>query len=401
MTSEKIETPISKNDKSGIFGKSSLNGEKLLSISLEKADKRLILVLILLVSFGLVMGISTSSYTIISRGESIQDFIVRQLGFVAAGILVMYLISSVNYHILGKTLIWVGLPVVLLFNILPRLTGTEILGAYRWFRIGGIQFQPSELAKYFIVAFAAFLLSVPKSDKDRLFKNYLWVLGVGAIFAGIVLVAQNNLSTAAIIFLITIIVIAISGLKPIAWIMPFLIGMIGGVIAIFSTDFRRARVLGFLDPFKDPSGDTMQLVQSLYALASGGLIGRGLGNSRLKAFWLPFAENDFIFAIICEELGLIGGLCVMTALGYLVYRGLKIAREAPDLYGKLLATGIISVIALQSLINMAVVMGAFPVTGVPLPFISSGGTSLIMNLAAMGILVNISKQSRLKRGDEQ
>ncbi len=401
MTSEKIETPISKNDKSGIFGKSSLNGEKLLSISLEKADKRLILVLILLVSFGLVMGISTSSYTIISRGESIQDFIVRQLGFVAAGILVMYVISSVNYHILGKTLIWVGLPVVLLFNILPRLTGTEILGAYRWFRIGGIQFQPSELAKYFIVAFAAFLLSVPKSDKDRLFKNYLWVLGVGAIFAGIVLVAQNNLSTAAIIFLITIIVIAISGLKPIAWIMPFLIGMIGGVIAIFSTDFRRARVLGFLDPFKDPSGDTMQLVQSLYALASGGLIGRGLGNSRLKAYWLPFAENDFIFAIICEELGLIGGLCVMTALGYLVYRGLKIAREAPDLYGKLLATGIISVIALQSLINMAVVMGAFPVTGVPLPFISSGGTSLIMNLAAMGILVNISKQSRLKRGDEQ
>lgn len=400
MTSEKIETPMSKNDRTAIFGKGSLNGEKLFSFSLEKADKRLILVLILLVSFGLVMGISTSSYTLISRGESIQDFMVRQIGFVAAGIFVMYFISCFNYHLLGKTIIWVGLPVVVLLNILPRLTGTEILGAYRWFRFGGIQFQPSELAKYFIVAFAAYLLSVPKSEKDKLFKNYLWVLGVGALFAGIVLIAQNNLSTAAIIFLITIIIIAISGLKPISWIMPFSIGLVGGVVSIFSTDYRRARVLGFLDPFKDPSGDTMQLVQSLYALASGGLIGRGLGNSRLKAFWLPFAENDFIFAIICEELGLIGGLCVMAALGYLVYRGLKIAREAPDLYGKLLATGITSVIALQSLINMAVVMGAFPVTGVPLPFISLGGTSLIMNLAAMGILINISKQSRFNRGDE-
>lgn len=400
MNSEKIETPMSKNDRTAIFGKGSLNGEKLFSFSLEKADKRLILVLILLVSFGLVMGISTSSYTLISRGESIQDFMVRQIGFVAAGIFVMYFISCFNYHLLGKTIIWVGLPVVVLLNILPRLTGTEILGAYRWFRFGGIQFQPSELAKYFIVAFAAYLLSVPKSEKDKLFKNYLWVLGVGALFAGIVLIAQNNLSTAAIIFLITIIIIAISGLKPISWIMPFTIGLVGGVVSIFSTDYRRARVLGFLDPFKDPSGDTMQLVQSLYALASGGLIGRGLGNSRLKAFWLPFAENDFIFAIICEELGLIGGLCVMAALGYLVYRGLKIAREAPDLYGKLLATGITSVIALQSLINMAVVMGAFPVTGVPLPFISLGGTSLIMNLAAMGILINISKQSRFKRGDE-
>ncbi|MFB0918833.1 MAG: putative lipid II flippase FtsW [Clostridiaceae bacterium] len=400
MTSEKIETPMSKNDRTAIFGKGSLNGEKLFSFSLEKADKRLILVLILLVSFGLVMGISTSSYTLISRGESIQDFMVRQIGFVAAGIFVMYFISCFNYHLLGKTIIWVGLPVVVLLNILPRLTGTEILGAYRWFRFGGIQFQPSELAKYFIVAFAAYLLSSSKGDKDKLFKNYLWVLGVGALFAGIVLIAQNNLSTAAIIFLITIIIIAISGLKPISWIMPFTIGLVGGVVSIFSTDYRRARVLGFLDPFKDPSGDTMQLVQSLYALASGGLIGRGLGNSRLKAFWLPFAENDFIFAIICEELGLIGGLCVMAALGYLVYRGLKIAREAPDLYGKLLATGITSVIALQSLINMAVVMGAFPVTGVPLPFISLGGTSLIMNLAAMGILINISKQSRFKRGDE-
>ncbi len=394
MEHEKLEKLLRKAHPSEITLETKIkNLPRLFDMSLANADKKLIITLVVLVSFGLVMGISTASYTVINNGLAITGFMLRQILFVALGLGAMALVSAIDYHRLSLGLLTYALPVVLVLNILPKFMGVITNGASRWLQFGPMSIQPSELAKYFVVAFAACLLALPNKNSDEDFKRYCLVLFVGAAFTGTVLLLQSNLSTAAIIFFITIILIAVSGLKLAAWLFPFVTGLIVGGAAIFGVDYRRARVLGFLNPFRDPSGDTMQLVQSLYALSTGGLFGRGLGNSRLKAYWLPYAENDFIFAIICEELGLIGALAVMGGLAFLVIRGLKIAREAPDKYGSLLATGIISVIALQSLINMAVVMGAFPVTGVPLPFISAGGTSLTVNLAAMGILINISKQS--------
>ncbi|MFZ2257381.1 MAG: putative peptidoglycan glycosyltransferase FtsW [Clostridiaceae bacterium] len=364
--------------------------------SMEDMDKTLVFLLVFLVIFGVVMVTSTASYGIIRRGqESIIGYVLRQISFALIGFITMFFMAAFDYHRLNWKLIFGFGPVVLLLNILPRLLGDQINGAYRWLQIGPINFQPSELAKYYVVILAACLLAMPlKFTKRAKFKRYLLLLGAVILFGFIIVVPQSNLSTGAIMIMASFVVIVVSNI-PLLWnVVPISMGIAAGVLMVLKTGYRLERVMGFLNPFSDPTGNTLQVVQSLYALSMGGLLGRGLGNSRFKAFWLPFAENDFIFAIICEELGLIGGLTILGALGFLVFTGFKIARQAMDLYGRLLAVGIISVIGIQAAINMAVVMGAFPVTGVPLPFISAGGTSLVVNLAAMGILLNISKQKR-------
>ena len=359
-------------------------------------DKTLVLLLVFLVIFGVVMVTSTASYGIIRRGqENIFGYIIRQISFALLGFIVMFFMAAFDYHRLNwRLLIAIG-PVVLLLNLLPRLMGDEINGAYRWLELGPINFQPSELAKYYVVVIAASLLAMPvKISRQAMLKRYFLLLGIILLFTYIIVGPQSNLSTGAIMLMASFLVILVSVI-PFSWfVVPIILSGVAGASLILKTGYRSDRLLGFLNPFSDPTGKTLQVVQSLYALSMGGLLGRGLGNSRFKAFWLPFAENDFIFAIICEELGLIGGLTILAALGYLVFTGMKIGRQAKDLYGLLLAVGIVSVIGLQALINMGVVMGAFPVTGVTLPFISAGGTSLIVNLAAMGILLNISKQKR-------
>lgn len=364
--------------------------------SLEGMDKTLVLLLVFLVIFGVVMVTSTASYGIIRRGqESIFGYVLKQISFALIGFIVMFLMAAFDYHRLNwRLLLSVG-PVVLLLNLLPRLLGSQINGAYRWLEIGPLNFQPSELAKYYVVVMAACLMAMPaKLNKQAMGKRYLLLWGFIILFAAIIVIPQSNLSTGAIMVMASFLVILVSAI-PWKWnIIPAALGALSGGLLVIKTGYRNDRLLGFLNPFSDPTGNTLQVVQSLYALSMGGLLGRGLGNSRFKAFWLPFAENDFIFAIICEELGLIGGLAVLAALCFLVLTGLKIGREARDSYGRLLAVGIVAIIGIQALINMAVVMGAFPVTGVPLPFISAGGTSLVVNLAAMGILLNISKQKR-------
>ena len=193
---------------------------------------------------------------------------------------------------------------------------------------------------------------------------------------------------------VAFIMIFVSGMSFKETLSLIIIGAVGIIVGIFSSDYRTERFVSFLDPWKYANDEGYQLIHSLYALGSGGLFGVGLGNSKQKALYMPEPHNDFIFAIIGEELGLIGCIAVIAIFVVLIWAGIKVAGKAKDRYGKLLATGIISVIALQALINIAVVTGSMPVTGVPLPFISYGGTSLVFNMAAMGVLLNISRQCK-------
>lgn len=367
-----------------------------LDFSMTGVDRTLLLLLVGLTFFGVIMVTSTASYNIIRSGqEGIISFMLKQTAFALLGLAALFFTTALDYHKLSWRLILLAGPVVLILNGLPRLISEPVNGAYRWLYLGPLSFQPSELAKYYMIFLAAALLAMPQDIKrGAMLKRYLTLLMSLLIFGWVIAGIQSNLSTAGIMVLATVMVVLMSKI-PFVWnLLPGGLGFFAGGLLIYKTEYRMQRVFGFMDPFSDPTGNTLQVVQSLYALSMGGLFGRGLGNSRFKAFWLPYAENDFIFAIISEELGLLGGLAVLVAMFVLVVCGFRIARQAKDAYGRLLAVGIVSIIGFQAFINMAVVMGAFPVTGVPLPFISSGGTSLVMNLAAMGVVLNISRQGR-------
>ena len=367
-----------------------------LDFSMAGVDRTLVLLLVGLTLFGVIMVTSTASYSIIRGGqEGIISFMLKQAVFAILGFAALFFTTALDYHRLTWRLVLLAGPVVLLLNILPRFISDPVNGAYRWIYIGSFSFQPSEIAKYYMVFLASGLLAFGLNIGWRaMLKRYVALFISILLFVWVIAGIQSNLSTAGIMVLSSAIVMVMSAI-PFLWnLVPGVAGILAGIFLIWRTEYRMQRVFGFLDPFSDPTGNTLQVVQSLYALSMGGLFGRGLGNSRFKAYWLPYAENDFIFAIICEELGLLGGLAVLTAMLALVLLGFRAARRARDAYGRLLAVGIVSVIGFQALINMAVVMGAFPVTGVPLPFISAGGTSLVMNLAAMGVVLNISRQGR-------
>jgi cell division protein FtsW len=269
-------------------------------------------------------------------------------------------------------------------------------GAQRWIRLGGASFQPSDLAKYVIVLFLAMSLEVKGEGVKKFATGIIPYLGVSGFYAALVL-AEKNLSIAAVIMIVTFIVLFAAGgqMKHLFGIVAPVLGAAALVFTVFES-YRMKRLMSFLDPWKSPTGDGYQLIQSFYALGSGGLTGLGLGQSRQKTLYMPEPHNDFIFAIIGEELGLIGCAFIIILFVILIWRGISVAMKARDTYGTLLAIGITSVLAVQSIINIAVVTGSMPVTGVPLPFISYGGTALVINMMAVGVLLNISRQTEEK-----
>lgn len=299
---------------------------------------------------------------------------------------------SIDYHAYKKWTPWlviitIGLLVLVLF------AGVDINGARRWIRLGPLSFQPSELAKYVVVLYLALLIDKRRGKIKEFKGGTLYYLAIAAVFAGLIIL-EKNLSITAIIMMVAFIMILVGGAKLSHLFSLIPIGLSAGLGLIFMEKYRLQRLTSFLDPWADPSGDSYQLIQSLYALGSGGLFGVGLGNSRQKALFMPEPHNDFIFAIIGEELGLIGCVAIISMFIFIVIKGTSIAVKARDNYGYLLAIGIISVIAIQAIINIAVVTGSMPVTGVPMPLISYGGTSLVFNLSAIGILLNISRQGK-------
>lgn len=283
------------------------------------------------------------------------------------------------------------IPILLAVFLFP---GTN--GAQRWINLGPLSFQPSELAKYVVVLFLARSLEV-KGEGVKDFKTGIVpYLATSGFYAAIVL-AEKNLSIASVIMIVTFLVLFAAGGR-----IKHLFGIVAPALVAAAVAFtvlepyRMKRLMSFTNPWKDPIGDGYQLIQSFYALGAGGVTGLGLGQSRQKTLYMPEPHNDFIFSIIGEELGLIGCICIILLFVIFVWRGISVAMKARDTYGTLLAIGITGVVAVQSLINIAVVTGSMPVTGVPLPFISYGGTSLVINMTAIGILLNISRQTEGK-----
>jgi cell division protein FtsW len=346
------------------------------------------LVLVLTV-FGVIMVGNASVVEALQDFGDQYHFLRLQIQWVGFGILAMVLASFFRYQRL-KPLAF-PLMVVNLFLLLLVLIpgiGTEVMGARRWLGVSQFGFQPAELVKLVFVLYLASFFAR---------KRPVWpFLAMMAAILGLIIL-EPDLSTTVIVTLTGMVVYFASGAP--LWLIGILTGVggVGGVGLILSSTYRRERLLTFLNPTRDPLGASYHIRQILIALGSGGLFGLGLGQSRQKHEYLPATTTDSIFAVIGEELGFIGAALVVIAFMVLIWRGIKIARESPDDFGRLLAIGITSWIGLQAFINLAAMVALVPLTGVPLPFISYGGSSLVIALTGIGILLNISKQKVVKR----
>ncbi|EIA22002.1 Cell cycle protein, FtsW/RodA/SpoVE family, partial [Candidatus Arthromitus sp. SFB-1] len=283
------------------------------------------------------------------------------------------------------TLMIITIILLLLVFLFPPINGAQ-----RWIQLGPLSLQPSEMAKYVVVIYLARSLDKKGDEIKKFWSGVFPTLMVAGIFAGLVL-AEKNLSITSVIMFVAFILITVSGAKKKHLFTLGGIGLAAGMTLILAAPYRLKRLMSFMDPWADPRGDGYQLIQSLLALGSGGFLGLGFGMSRQKAYYLPEPHNDFIFSVIAEETGFLGGLIIIFLFAILIWRGIVIAIKCKDNFGTLLAMGITSVIAIQAIINLAVVTGTMPVTGVPLPFISYGGSSLLFNMTAVGILLNVSR----------
>lgn len=358
-----------------------------------KKNWLLLVVVIGLCLFGMLVIYSASSY---SAGINYKDsffFVKKQaFGFVI-GLALLFLASRFDYHKFGKLKWWVvGISIVLLALVFVPGIGKSNNGANRWIGFGGLSIQSSEIAKFGFVIFAASYMA--KNYKQmKTFKGMLPVLLVGGVICLLILM-EPNLSVTLCVGMVLMFMLLIGGIKLKHFMCLAIPALCMVPVLIIMEPYRLQRLMAFINPWANPQGEGFQLIQSLYALGSGGMFGVGLFNSRQKYLFLPFSESDFIFSIIGEEFGFFG--CVVLCLVYLILiiQGIKIAFRASDRLGSYLAFGITSVISTQMLINIAVVTGSIPPTGIPLPFISAGGTSLMVFLAAIGILLNVSHNSK-------
>ncbi len=358
-------------------------------------DFGMFVIIILLLCIGLVMVSSASSYYALSTYDTSNYFLIRQLVFAVMGVVAMIIISKIDYKIYKRwSYLGYAITLILLLAVLTPL-GITVNGAKRWLGFGTtLRFQPSEIMKLMLVIVTSTYLSI-NYKKLSSFKGYI-VPGLLLVLVMAVLFLQKHMSATIVMAVASVSVIFASGIKlNTKWIIGciLIVGVIGTVF-IFAEGFRVKRILAFLDIESDPTGTNWQALQSVYAIASGGMFGRGLGQSRQKYLWLPEAQNDFIFSVLGEELGFVGATSVIILFILFIYRGYKISITCKDMFGSLVAAGITSVFALQIIVNIAVVTASMPVTGMPLPFFSYGGTALFINLCAMGIMLSISRNCR-------
>lgn len=360
-----------------------------------KMDFPLLVSIILLLCIGIIMVSSASSYSALSKYDDSNFFLVKQLGFAIVGFIAMIVISTIDYKKYKKvSYLFYGLTLILMILVLTPL-GVSVNGAKRWLGIGDFfRFQPSEIMKIALVLATATYVSC-NYKKLNSWKGYI-VPAIFLLAVGVVMYLQDHLSGMIVMIVASVSIIFSSGIK-LKWklIIPIMIvGIVLVGVFLFSDEYRLSRVTAFLHPEEDIRGTNWQAAQSLYALGSGEIFGLGLGQSRQKYLWLPEAQNDFIFSVLGEEFGLIGSVSVILIFLFFIYRGFRIAITCKELYGSMLAAGIVSVFALQIFVNIAVVTSSMPVTGMPLPFFSYGGTALFINLCTMGILLNISRNCK-------
>ncbi len=353
-------------------------------------DYAVLITTVILVLFGVVMIFSASYYNAGNSAECNYDiyfYLKRQFAWTIIGFVAMYLMSNINYMKLKKFVT----PFFIISNILLFLVliiGKEVNGAKRWIELGPVSFQPSEISKLALILFLSNFISERKRILTT-WRGFFCCLIITLIPTG--LIAKENMSTAIVEFLIGMTVVFVASPRFRYFVVSVIIGGIGGTLMVLlGGAFRMGRIKAWLDPFADASDTGFQTVQSLYAIGSGGLFGLGLGQSRQKLY-IPEGHNDIIFAIICEELGLFGAIILVFLFAILIWRGLNISMNARNVFGCLIASGIVVMIGIQVVINIAVVTNTIPNTGVPLPFISYGGTSLVFMMASIGLLLNISR----------
>lgn len=362
-------------------------------------DYSLLAILIFLICFGLVMLYSTSAYTaLVTYGDSMFYF-KRQLVFCVMGMAVIYVVSRINYHWYIKRAKFLYIVSVILMALVQTPLGKDVNGAKRWIRLpGGQQFQPAEVAKIAIILFIPVLICQMGKEIKTLrgiARVFMW----GGFSAACVLFLTDNLSTAIIVMGICCVMIFVVHPKtaPFVALATAGLGLVLVVVQILgatlttSNNFRLRRVIAWLNPEEYASGVAYQTLQGLYAIGSGGFFGKGLGNSAQKMI-IPEVQNDMILSVICEELGVFGAIIILALFGMLLYRLLFIARNAPDIYGSLIVTGIFAHIALQVILNVAVVTNTIPNTGITLPFISYGGTAILFLAVEMGIALGVSRR---------
>ena len=354
---------------------------------------KIILLVIGLAGFGCLMVYSASYYSAQYHYGNQYFFLFKQIMGVVLGIFAMIFFSLVDYHILKKykNLIIIVAIVLLLLVFVPRL-GVESYGAKRWISLLGISIQPSEIAKFALVIFIASYMS-DNHDKVKTFKGLFPVLAVGGIIC-LLTMLEPSMSVTMCIAFVTLFMLIIGGMsKKHTLMFSIPAGAVVPLLVILEP-YRLKRLMAFIDPWASPQGEGFQLIQSLYGLGSGGLFGVGLFNSRQKYLFLPFAESDFILSIIGEEIGFFGVCLLMFVFLYLIFNLIKIALNSKDRFGAMLVSGVAFIIGVQTLLNIAVVTGSIPPTGLPLPFISSGGTSVTVFMAGIGICLNVLRQSQ-------
>ncbi len=359
---------------------------------------RLVLVALVLALTGMMMILSATSFSARVQNLSSYLYLERQAARVLIGLAVLALASRVDYHRL-RLIGFLSLVATAALLVICLLPGTKSIapvigGARRWILLGPLSMQPSELAKFFLICWAAGYLVQNREVIRRFRRGFLpFVIMVGVFFS--LIVAQPDLSMALIILMLVLLIGYVGGVRPMHLILlGICLVPLVTYTCVVKVGYRSERVISFLDGDTDKSGSGYQAHQSKLALGSGGISGVGLGSSKQKYFFLPAAHTDFILAIIGEELGFLGCTAVLLAFGYFGWLGLKIARNAGDYYGFLLASGLTMMIVFAAMLNMSVVAGLIPTTGLPLPFLSYGGTNLIISFWAVGILHNISRASK-------
>lgn len=359
-------------------------------------DATFLIIILVLLTFGLIMLFSASyAYAYYQYGDSLY-FIKRQAIFAVMGIAGMLFVSCINYHVLLKFVPWFfggGLLLLVIVLFMP-----EQKGARRWIDLKIITFQPSEIMKFALVLLFAYLI-MKNYDKMSTFRYGVLPFMIPLGIVCVLMILEPHLSGTILIVSIALVMMFVGGVKYRYYVALLIIAALGVLLVILygGIGYVEARLASWLDPFSDPQGDTYQTVQSLLAIGSGGFTGLGLGNSRQKYLYLPEPQNDFIFSIVCEELGFIGAVVLVTLFALFVVRGFIIASRAPDKFGSMLAVGLTAQIGIQVIVNIAVVTNTVPNTGISLPFFSYGGTALLMQLLQMGVVLNISRHSAIMK----
>jgi cell division protein FtsW len=346
-----------------------------------------------LISVSVIMVYSASSFIAQQRFGDSYYFLSKQVTFVALGCLIVAVMMRVDYHVFEQpSVVWslVGASVLALLYV--YLVGAEAKGARRWFGIAGIGIQPSEFAKFAAIVFTAALLErrMDRVDDPR---EVLAPVGLMlAVVSGLILI-EPDLGTAVTLVVAVSVMLFAAGVRwrYVATAALAAVPVMGALLLMKS--YRRQRMLAFLDPWQDPQGSGWQTIQSILAVANGGVTGLGLGQGIQKRFYLPEPHNDFIYAVVSEELGMIGALFVLTAFVLIAWRGLVASLNAPDRFGTFLALGLTAMITFQALLNISVVLALLPTKGIPLPFVSAGGSSLLVGFLAIGVLLNVSQHA--------